>query len=115
MNGDRFLSTLRARRWWLYGGGLVGILALRIAFARSTARMLAVSAILSVMVLTYVAELWHANDGTVGSPALLGLGLVGIVAGLWLALAGTLPGLLFVAGGLLFWKQALSRSSGEST
>lgn len=114
MTASRALSGLAARRWWLYGGGLGVILALRVQFVESTARLFVVSVVLGVMVLTYAAELWHAGDGGDAKPALVVLGYVGVVAGVWLALSGTLPGVLFAGGGLLFLKQGLPGSTGES-
>lgn len=114
MPGRPTISALAARRWWIYGGGLAVILALRLQFPASTARLSVVSVVLGVMVVTYAAELWHAGDGPVTSPTLLGLGFGGVVLGLWLGLSGTLPGFLFAAGGLLFLKQALSARTGES-
>lgn len=114
MERGRSLSVLAARRWWIYGGGLAVILALRLQFVEPRVRLLVVSVVLGVMVLTYAAELWHAGGEGIASPTLLGLGFAGVVAGFWSALSGTPPGLLFAGGGLLFLKRAMSGSMGES-
>lgn len=107
-------AALAARRWWVYGGCLAAIVALRTALSSSGLRAFGVSLVLGVMVLTYASELWLAADGRVASPALLLVGFVGVVAGLWLTLTGTLVGLLFAGGGLLFCNRAMATTGGET-
>lgn len=100
-------EALATRRWWVYGGGLAAIVVLRVLLPPSGPRALAVAVALGVMVLTYALELWLAADGGVARPALLAVGIVGVVVGLWLPLTGTLAGLPFAAGGLLFCSRAM--------
>lgn len=101
-------APLVARRLWVYGGGLAGIILLRTQLPGSWTRTLLVSLVLGAMVLTYASELWLTADGQVARPELLVVGGIGIVAGIWLALRGTLPGVLFAGGGLLFLNRAMT-------
>jgi hypothetical protein len=65
------------------------------------------------MTATYAAELWLAADAEPARPLLVVPGLVGVVGGVWLALLGTLPGVLFVAGGLLFLHRGIVGGDGQ--
>ncbi len=96
------VNTLVARRWWSYAGGLALVLAARTLVAPSAGRALGVSLVVGVMVLTYAGERWVDADRPPVRPPLLAVAAVGVVAGLWLALTGRTPGLVFLAGGLLF-------------
>lgn len=107
-------ATLVRRRWWVYCGGLGLILGMRFLVAPSTARRLAASLLLGVMVLTYAGELWVGADKRLDRPLLLVPSVAGIVGGIWLALDGSLPGLLFTGGGLLFLNQSMTEQGGES-
>lgn len=102
-----FVSALADRRTSVYAAGLVGILGLRLALPSSAGRALAVALLLGVMVVTYAGELWLAADRRVARPLLLVPGVAGVVGGFWLVLVGRLPGLLFVAGGLLFLNRGI--------
>ncbi|WP_273837106.1 hypothetical protein [Halococcus sp. PRR34] len=100
------------RRLWIYAGGVAATLFVRSAPLSRSVRMLVVAAVLAGMVLTYAAELWlRAGDG-VRRPLSLSFGVVGVAAGLWLVLTGTLAGVLFVGGGLLFFRRGIA--GGES-
>lgn len=107
------LQKLVDRRLWVYGGGLTGIFLVRTATPPSSLRALVVSLVLAVMVFTYALELWHSADRPSVRPAVLGVGLLGIVLGGWVVLTGTLGGLLFLAGGLLFVNRALAGGGGS--
>lgn len=96
------LGVLADNRVAVYLGGLGGIGGLRLFVPASPMRALGVALLLGLMTATYAAELWLAADADPARPLLVVPGLAGVVVGVWLVLVGTLPGLLFVAGGLLF-------------
>jgi hypothetical protein len=98
----RILTALADRRSAVYAGALVGIVGVRVVAPASTVRALVVALLVGVMVVTYAGELWLAADEAVAQPLLVVPGVAGVVGGLWLVFTGTVPGLLFVAGGLLF-------------
>lgn len=99
------LQTLAARRLWVYGGGLVAIVGLRALPYPQPLRIGITGLVLAVMVLTYVGE--QLDEGAEPGPLLLVAGFAGVAAGSALALTGRLPGLVFLAGGMLFLRRAL--------
>lgn len=100
------LRTLVTHRLWIYGGGLVAILAARVLSVPRPFRVGIVGTVLAVMVLTYAGE--SLGDSTrVDRPELLVIGMGGIAVGVALALLGRAVGLIFLAGGLLFVHRAL--------
>jgi len=105
----KLLATLAARRLWIYGGGLATIGGLRAVPSPRILRVWITGLVLAVMVLTYVGE--QFDESSDPSPVLLGVGFVGVVVGGALALTGRLPGLVFLAGGVLFVRRALRGDS----
>jgi len=99
------LQTLAARRLWVYGGGLATIVGLRALPSPQPLRVGMTGLVLAVMVLTYVGE--QFDEGTEPSPLLGVVGFAGVAAGSGLALTGRLPGLVVLAGGVLFLRRAL--------
>lgn len=99
------LQTLAAHRLWVYGGGLATIVSFRALPSPRPLRVGMTGLVLAVMVLTYVGE--QLDAGTEPSPLLLVAGFAGVAAGSALALTGRLPGLVFLAGGMLFLRRAL--------
>lgn len=96
------VARLVARRWLIYAGGLGLVLTVRTLLPSSPMRALGVSLVVGAMVLTYAGERWDEADRPDVRSGLVGIAVVGVVAGLWLSLTGQLPGLVFLAGGLLF-------------
>jgi hypothetical protein len=104
------LTSLVARRLWIYGGGLAVVLLVRSTLADSTLRSLFVAVVVAVMVVTYAGEVWlDADTESVGRLA-VGCGAVGVAVGVFLTVGGDLWGLLFLAGGLLFLNRGLGGS-----
>jgi hypothetical protein len=95
------------RRRWIYAGGVAAVLLVRSAPLPRSVRMLVVAAVLAGMILTYAAELWLRAGDDVRRPLSLLFGVAGVAAGVWLALTGTLAGVLFVGGGLLFFRRGI--------
>lgn len=86
----------------MYAGGLGLVVTGRTLLPSSPGRALGVSLVVGVMVLTYAGERWDEADRPDIRPWPVGVAVVGVVAGLWLTLTGRPPGLVFLAGGLLF-------------
>mgnify|MGYP000542528648 CR=1 FL=1 len=109
MNGSRVVATLAARRWWLYGGGLLALVAARASPTPRTVRLGVTGSVLAVMVATYAAERRHATDGPVHRGLAL-VGVAGVTGGLVLTVTGRIAGLAFVGGGLLFVHRAFGEA-----
>lgn len=110
MKWSPVVAALAARRWWLYGGGLVALVLVRTRSVPRWVRLVVTGVVLLGMVATYAAERLAETGGPIHrGMALMGVG--GLTLGVGLTVTGRLAGLAFVAGGLLFVHRAIGEGA----
>lgn len=105
----RTVATLRAHRYSVYVGGVVLILLASLA-GPAWSRNPVTVATLTVLCATYLAELHGRADGVRAEAAVAAVAVGGVAVGAYLLVeVNQVGGLLFLLGGILFYRAAVSR------
>lgn len=106
----RAFAALRRVRYPVYAGGLA-VVVLASTVAPAAARSPLVVLALTVMCVTYLAEIHGRVDGMRAEAAVTAVAIVGVAVGAsLLATANRVGGALFVLGGVLFFRAAVRGS-----
>jgi hypothetical protein len=109
----RTFRTLRDHRYAVYLGGLAGV-ALASALAPTWARTPLVVAVLTLMCTTYLAELHGRATAVRAETVVVAAAVAGVAVGSYVLVAvNRVGGLLFVLGGILFFRAALDSTDGR--
>ncbi len=109
---SRAFAALRRVRYPIYAGGLA-VVGLATTVGPPPVRPPLVSLALTVMCVTYLAELHGRAGGVRAETAVTAVAIAGVAVGAYLLVTVTrLGGALFVLGGVLFFRVAVGRSNG---
>lgn len=109
----RLFATLRTHRYPLYAGCLA-IVALASTVAPHWARSPLVACALTLMGVTYLAELHGRAEAIRAETAIIAVAVLGIAVGAFVVVeVSSVGGVLFILGGLLFFRAAVRSGASD--
>ena len=109
----RLFATLRTHRYPLYAGGLA-VVAVASTVAPLWTRSPLVACALTLMGVTYLAELHGQADSIRAETAITAVAVLGIAVGAFVLVeVNSVGGLLFIGGGLLFFRAAVQGGAND--